>query len=95
MILSSVQPKESAAVCGSPSDDLFGYIHSMVSNGTGAYSAAACLLVLVILAKRGSVHRKYYLPRQEGRGEEEGGDRKKDLMDRDMTLERACSGIFG
>ncbi len=25
------QPKESSVACGSPSDDLFGYIHSMVS----------------------------------------------------------------
>jgi hypothetical protein len=73
VILSSVQPKESAAVCGSPSDDLFGYIHSMVSNG----ASSTCLLVLVIKLLLGSVHRKYYLSRQEGRGEEEGGDRKK------------------
>lgn len=29
------KPKESGALCGSPSDDLFGYIHSMVSASAG------------------------------------------------------------
>ncbi len=29
------QPKESSVACGSPSDDLFGYIHSMVSTVSG------------------------------------------------------------